>query len=107
MKFKLLFLLTFLISSAAFAQTSELPREWIDPDTGHRIVRLSEEPGSQTFYFHQYAYTEGGDKLVFSTRSGLSTYDFKTKKIEQIVQAKKFKAYEDSLMAAAKVEKTP
>jgi len=81
-------LLLFLLSSTAFAQTTELPREWIDPDTGHRIVRLSEDPGSQTFYFHQNAYTEGGDKLVFSTRSGLSTYDFKTKKIEQIVDGR-------------------
>ena len=81
-------MLLFLLSSTAFAQTTELPREWIDPDTGHRIVRLSEDPGSQTFYFHQNAYTEGGDKLVFSTRSGLSTYDFKTKKIEQIVDGR-------------------
>jgi len=88
MKFQIFSLLLFLLSSTAFAQTTELPREWIDPDTGHRIVRLSEDPGSQTFYFHQNAYTEGGDKLVFSTRSGLSTYDFKTKKIEQIVDGR-------------------
>jgi oligogalacturonide lyase len=65
---------------------SELPKEWIDKDTGHRIVRISEENGSQTFYFHQNGYS--GDKLVFSTRSGLSTYDFKTKKIEQIVEGR-------------------
>ena len=56
-------------------------------DTGHRIVRLSDEPGSSTFYFHQNGYTANGDKLVFSTRHGLSTYDFKTKKIEEIVEA--------------------
>ena len=35
------------------------------------------------------------------------TFDAAKDKIEQIVQAKKFKSYEDSLMAAAKVEKTP
>jgi peptidyl-prolyl cis-trans isomerase C len=34
------------------------------------------------------------------------TFEAAKEKIEQIVQAKKFKAYEDSLMAAAKVEKT-
>ena len=70
------------------AQADPPPREWIDPDTGHKIVRLSDEPGSSSFYFHQNGYTASGDKLVFSTRSGLSTYDFKTKKIEQIVEGR-------------------
>ena len=76
------------IGSVVRAQTTDLPREWVDPDTGHRIVRLSDEAGSSSFYFHQYAYTAGGDKLIFSTRGGLSTYNFKTKKIEQIVEGR-------------------
>jgi len=83
--------LAFLILAVSVivdAQIVPLPREWVDPDTGHRIVRLSEEPGSSSFYFHQYAYTEGGDKLIFSTRGGLSTYNFKTKTIEQIVEGR-------------------
>ena len=88
MRFQLLLFLTLLISSKAFSQTTEPPREWVDPDTGHRVVRLSDEPGSSSFYFHQNGYTASGDKLVFSTRSGLSTYDFKTKKIEQIVEGR-------------------
>jgi oligogalacturonide lyase len=70
---------------ANFAQ-SDLPKEWVDRDTGHRIVRLSEENGSQSFYFHQNGYA--GNKLVFSTRKGLSTYDFQTKKIELIVEGR-------------------
>ena len=45
-------------------------------------------PAARSFYFHQNGYTAGGDKLVFSTRSGLSTYNFKTKKIEQIVDGR-------------------
>ena len=83
--------LAFLILAVSVivdAQIVPLPREWVDPDTGHRIVRLSEEPGSSSFYFHQYAYTAGGDKLIFSTRGGLSTYNFKTKTIEQIVEGR-------------------
>ena len=68
--------------------TSEIPREWVDPETGHRIVRLSDEPNSQSLYFHQNGYTANGDKLVISTRSGLSTYNFKTKKIEQILEGR-------------------
>lgn len=86
MKYALPGLLLLLLSVTIFAQ--ELPREWIDPDTGHRVVRLSDEPESASFYFHQNGYTAKGDKLVFSTRSGLSTYNFKTKKIEQIVEGR-------------------
>ena len=82
------FFLIGVLSVLINAQTAPLPREWVDPDTGHRIVRLSDEPGSSSFYFHQYAYTEGGDKLIFSTRGGLSTYNFKTKTIEQIVEGR-------------------
>lgn len=74
-----------LLFANIFAQ-SELPKEWIDKDTGHRIIRISEENGSSSFYFHQNGYA--GDKLVFSTRHGLSTYDFKTKKIEEIVSGR-------------------
>lgn len=80
------FLLLLFFSLTIFAQ--EIPREWIDPDTGHRVVRLSDEPDSASFYFHQNGYTASGDKLVFSTKSGLSTYNFKTKKIEQIVEGR-------------------
>ena len=79
-------LLTLALTVLTLSQ--ELPREWIDPDTGHRIVRLSDDAGSSSFYFHQNGYTASGDKLVFSTPKGLSTYDFKTKKIEQIVDGR-------------------
>src|SRR5690349_12202312 len=81
-------ILTLLFFSALSAQIAELPREWIDPDTGHRIVRLSNDAGSSSFYFHQNGYTANGDKLVFSTPAGLSTYNFKTKTIEQIVDGR-------------------
>ena len=86
MKYILACVFTFTVFISAHAQ--ELPREWVDKDTGHRIVRLSDEAGSSSFYFHQYAYTAGGDKLIFSTPKGLSTYNFKTKKIEQIVEGR-------------------
>lgn len=84
LKLILFAIITFSFSTI-FAQ-SELPKEWIDKDTGHRIIRISEENGSQSFYFHQNGYA--GNKLVFSTRTGLSTYDFKTKKIELIVEGR-------------------
>jgi oligogalacturonide lyase len=78
-----------LTASLAQAQnTTELPREWIDPDTGHRVVRLSDEPGSQSLYFHQNAYTPDGTKLIISTPTGLSTVDLKTHHIQKVVEGR-------------------
>jgi len=50
-------------------------RDWIDPFTGHRVVRLSEEPGSATLYFHDNSYTPEGDKLIFNTPSGVAAVE--------------------------------
>lgn len=86
---KLVVFATLILTASLAAQTAtEPPREWIDKDTGHRIVRLSDEPNSSTFYFHQNSYTANGDKLIFSTREGLSTYNFRTKKNERIVDGR-------------------
>ena len=73
---------------ALTASAQELPREWIDPDTGHRVVRLSDEPGSASLYFHQNAYTPDGSKLIITTPTGLSTIDLKTRKIEKVVEGR-------------------
>jgi oligogalacturonide lyase len=54
------------------------PSDWIDPDTGHRIVRLSTEPGSSTLYFHNNSYTPEGDKLIFNTPGGVAVMDITT-----------------------------
>jgi oligogalacturonide lyase len=66
----------------------EPPTEWIEPATGHRVIRLSREPGSSSFYFHQNGYTADGDKLILATPSGLSALDLKTRKLEQIVEGR-------------------
>jgi oligogalacturonide lyase len=65
--------------------STEPPTEWVDPATGHRVVRLSREPGSASLYFHQHAYSADGKKLVITTPSGLSTVNLQTRKIEQVV----------------------
>ncbi|MDO8629768.1 MAG: oligogalacturonate lyase family protein, partial [Phycisphaerales bacterium] len=66
----------------------EPPTEWIDADTGHRVIRLSREPGSASLYFHQNAYTADGQKLIVTTPSGLSTIDLRTRQIEQVVEGR-------------------
>jgi len=86
MKISKVFLLITLFLSLAYAQ--EPPREWIDPDTGHRIIRLSDEPGSASLYFHQNAYTPDGEKLIITTPTGLSTINLKTRAIEKVVEGR-------------------
>src|SRR4029453_14715758 len=48
------------------------PRKWIEA-TGHRVVRLSDDPGTASLYFHQNPYTATGDKIVVPTRGGPRT----------------------------------
>jgi len=36
----------------------EPPQSWIDADTGHRILRLTREPGSASMYFNQNGYSD-------------------------------------------------
>src|SRR3989442_9350556 len=69
-------------------RAKDIPREWIDPDTGHRVVRLSEEPGSQSLYFHQNAYTPDGAKLIITTPTGLATINLKTRATEKVVEGR-------------------
>src|SRR5216683_1268565 len=87
-KTSLALLLLLTTASFARAQQKDPPREWIDPDTGHRIVRLSNEPGSASLYFHQNAYTPNGEKLIITTPTGLSTINLKTRAVEKVVEGR-------------------
>jgi oligogalacturonide lyase len=71
----------------ARAESDEPPTEWVEP-SGHRVIRLSREPGSSSFYFHQNAYTASGDKLVIATPDGLYTINLKTREIEPVVEGR-------------------
>src|SRR5262245_19988758 len=68
-----------LVFVMAFAQASAVaqapPREWVEKETGHRVIRLSGDEGGSSLYFHQNTYTPKGDKLVFDTRAGIVTID--------------------------------
>ncbi len=64
------------------------PREWVEPVTQHRVIRLSDEPGSASLYFHQNAYTAKGDLLLVTTSQGLSVIDLGTRKIRPVVDGR-------------------
>ena len=74
--------------AAQAAPDSEPPASWIDPDTGHRIVRLTREPGSASLYFNQNGYTADGQKMVYTTPDGISVLDLKTHAAKPVVQGK-------------------
>lgn len=76
-------------STAAPAATTPAaptaPAEWIDPKTGHLVVRLSQEAPTASMYFHQNGYTPDGKKLLIFTPRGMSTVDLQTHKIDVLV----------------------
>ncbi|MES1256898.1 MAG: oligogalacturonate lyase family protein [Acidobacteriota bacterium] len=63
-----------------------MPVQWIDPDTGHRVIRLSREDGTQSLYFNQNAYSEDGRKLIVTTATGgIATIDLATRELRPLV----------------------
>jgi len=72
-------------ASAQTASTGEPPKTWIDPDTGHRVVRLTEEPGSASLYFNQNGYTADGQKLIYTTPNGISVFNLATHATKPVV----------------------
>jgi oligogalacturonide lyase len=69
----------------ATVSAAEVPREWVDASTGHRVLRLSDDSGGSSLYFHQNGYTATGDKMVFTTNQGLSIVELKTRTVEPLV----------------------
>src|SRR6266702_8458599 len=74
-----------LIAGSSVVAAPEPPAEWVDPDTGHTVVRLSVEAGSSSLYFNYNGYTADGTRLVFSTPHGISSVDLRTHKITPVV----------------------
>src|SRR5262245_46920012 len=84
--YKLLILPLALFS--AVLRASEPPVEWIDPDTHHRVVRLSTEGGTESLYFHQNAYSPDGTKLMVTTPDGIAQIDLATRAVDPIVSGR-------------------
>ena len=73
---------------AGLLAAAEPPASWIDPDTGHRIIRLTSEPGSASLYFNQHGYTPDGQRLIYTTPNGISILDLATRQARQVVQGR-------------------
>jgi oligogalacturonide lyase len=75
-----------IMGAAVFA--ADPPKSWVDADTGHRIVRLTDEPGSASLYFNQNGYTADGLKMVYTTPGGISVLDLKTHETKPVVEGR-------------------
>jgi hypothetical protein len=64
---------------------AEPPASWIDPDTGHRVIRLTREPGSDSFYFNVNGYTPDGKRMAYTTPNGISVLNLETLEAKQLV----------------------
>lgn len=72
--------------SLRLAAAADLPTEWVDPDTGHRVIRLSREDGTMSLYFNQNAYTADGKKIIVTTPGGgISTIVLATREVKPLV----------------------
>jgi len=86
MKYPALVVFVVLANVASLAQSqTSLPRSWVDKDTGHRVLRLSDEPGSSGFYFNVNAFTPDGKQMVYSAPDGIHVLDLASYKTKLLV----------------------
>jgi oligogalacturonide lyase len=74
----------FLCVATASGQQS-LPKTWVDKDTGHRVYRVTDEPGSSALYFNFDAYTPEGREMVYSSPAGIHMLELATGRTRLLV----------------------
>ena len=77
-----------LAAAALAARAGEPPASWIDPDPGHRVVRLTSEPGSASLYFNQNGYLAGGGEMIYTTPGGISVLNLSTRRTRPVVEGR-------------------
>ena len=53
-----------------------IPKEWTDPLSKRKIIRLSEIDNSKSLYFHDNAFTSDSRYMVMNTPKGIGLYNF-------------------------------
>ena len=66
----------------------EPPTSWIDPATGHKVVRVTREPNSASFYFNVNSYTPDGKEMAYTAPDGIFVVDLSTWNTRQVVKGK-------------------
>jgi oligogalacturonide lyase len=71
--------------SASQAGAASIPSTWVDKDTGHRVWRLTPEPGSASLYFNVTAISPDGRWMVYNAPDGIHGLDLGTRKTKLLV----------------------
>jgi oligogalacturonide lyase len=75
-------------NSQAAVPATEPPTSWVDPETGHRVVRITREPNSASFYFNVNSYTPDGKRMIYTTPDGIFVLDLSTFTSKPVVHGK-------------------
>jgi len=75
---------------AAPPEIKNPPKSWVDPDTGHRVFRLTDEPGSDSNYFNVNPFTPDGKEMMYTVNESgsIGVVDLMTLKTRVVVRAK-------------------
>ena len=72
---------------AADSAAAPPPKSWIDPETGHRVIRLTEEPGSASLYFNDNSCTPDGQNMVYTAGGAINVVNLVTFQTRDLVPA--------------------
>jgi oligogalacturonide lyase len=78
----------FTATLMAAGATDAPPLDWVDPATGHRIVRLSNEANTRSIYFHQNSITPDGRFVLVEMQDGIGVIEIATRKNTKLVEGK-------------------
>ena len=76
------------LSMPIAATTDSLPKEWIDPISKRKIIRLSEIDNSKSLYFHDNAFTSNSRYMVMNTPRGIGLYDFEQHRHSLLIEGR-------------------
>ncbi len=90
-RFLLLLLFVGCMRATALGQSTrpgDVPANWVDESTGHRVHRLTSEANSTGFYFNINAYTPDGREMVYNAPDGIHVLNLESLKTRLLVAGK-------------------
>lgn len=70
------------------ASNQSAPKSFVDPISGHTIIRLSEQDNTRALYFHDNAFTHDSRYVVMDAPDGIGLYDFTTQQYKTLASGK-------------------
>jgi oligogalacturonide lyase len=72
-------------SDSPSASATPPPITWIDKSTGHRVIRLTDQPGSRSLYFNVPAFAQDGKQMVYVVERKIYLVDLETRESRLLV----------------------